>query len=451
MSRHKRPSPDGSPCCVVRDGPTTFEELERWAKEIVAEYKQAEVCLPSWLAHLKRLVVTSKWSGCGGMNFAVMKIIKALKEMYDIEIVVLCHSVCDNDGVCQGLLKTFNCQHLNSDLLDQYDSEVVSKIYHKMTYLQQRLQDFTQTRHTAQEKKDMKHKLTCELKAYIVLLAPTARWPRTAPCLKHSSSDNIRRCALAPSLSEEDVWLEVVSPNCQPWSRKGLQLGWLQFENLPTIMWSMSLPIFKPHLVALECTSGFDIAFVETLSGRHFETVLLAPPHVGVPMTGERLWGISASEGLEVSPEMFAPDKIDKFVRKEVIADFQSLFCKASDAELCHYKSHVNATQARIPAHPRQKEYRWEDVISTGHGTRLAHHRLTAANKRTEDPSLGAQAWDIKDCPSHHKRPGAPGSHHVPLLPRPLTNSFIWLEGLERPMMPVEVLAAQGPTSFLKT
>ena len=133
MSRHKRPSPDGSPCCVVRDGPTTFEELEQWAKEIVAEYKQAEVCLPSWLAHLKRLVVTSKWSGCGGMNFAVMKIIKALKDIHDIEIVVLCHNVCDNDGVCQGLPKTFNRQHMTSDLLDQYDSEVVSQIYHKMT------------------------------------------------------------------------------------------------------------------------------------------------------------------------------------------------------------------------------------------------------------------------------------------------------------------------------
>ena len=442
MSRHQRPSRDVSPGRVLPDGPKTFEELDQWAKEMVTQYKGQDVPLPPWLVGVKYLVVTSKWSGCGGMNIAVMKIIEAIKEIFNIEIAVKFHSSCDIDRVCQGLLKTLNCQHLNSDLLDQYDSEVVSKIYHKMMYLQQRLSDFKNSRRTATEKKDMKLKLTAELKAYILLLAPTARWTKTAFCLRHSYGDNIKRCGIVPTLSDGEMWLECVSPNCQPWSRKGLQLGWLGFENLPTIMWSMSLQVFQPHLVALECTGGFDIAFVEALSGRRFETVLLAPHHVGVPMTGERLWAFSAQgSGLSCSPSMFSPTYINRFVRKGVVAGIQDLFCKATVDEQTDYKRHVNTTQARIPCHPRAKEYRWEDCINTGHATRLQQHRIFGSNKRAESPSMFMTnlAWDIKDGPLHHKRPDEGG-----YLPRPLTNSFMWLEGLERPLLPLELLGAQG-------
>ena len=66
-------------CCTL--WPQNLEELDQWAEEIVTEYKGHDVCLPPWLAVVKRLVVTSKWSGCGGMNIAVMKIIKAIEEI----------------------------------------------------------------------------------------------------------------------------------------------------------------------------------------------------------------------------------------------------------------------------------------------------------------------------------------------------------------------------------
>ena len=71
-----------------------------------------------------------------------------------------------------------------------------------------------------------------------------------------------------------------------------------------------------------------------------------------------------------------------------------------------------------------------------------------ASKKREEEPGLRNKSlmWDIVQGPLHHQRP-----LESALMPRLLTGSLIWMEAAARPMAPLELLAAQGPTSSLKS
>ena len=195
MSRHSRPSV--TPSIEPRAGPTTYEEVVSWAEEILTVYKQAGMNLFLW--HLKRIVLTSKWSGCGGMDLSMQHIIAAIKRVYGVEIKYYLHSVCDNDEVCLRLLKHFRTKHMMSDLLHQYDSDVVKKIYNKQTLLMQPYDDFVRTMPSLKARKQKKYDLTVQLNTYIVMLAPQCQWPKQAPCIKHSQSvHHIAQCSVVP-------------------------------------------------------------------------------------------------------------------------------------------------------------------------------------------------------------------------------------------------------------
>ena len=72
-------------------------------------------------------------------------IFAAIMIVYGIEVKYYLHSVCDNSEVCAKLLKRFRAKQDMTDLLHQYDADIVKKIYNKQTELMQVYTDFVQT------------------------------------------------------------------------------------------------------------------------------------------------------------------------------------------------------------------------------------------------------------------------------------------------------------------
>ena len=347
----------------------------------------------------------------------------------------------DMDEVCQHLLQYFPSRHRHGNLLDMYDSKAVSSVFNKQCLQLQRWQDFIARKRSTEEKAQFKLELVTELKVHILEVSRWAQWPDQCACMNHGVFAE-KYCNLVPPRSDGSLWLDMTSPSCVPWSAQGRQLGWLQHENLPTLFWGMSLAVYTPDLVALECTPRFDTQFVEVLSGRKviFNKVVLCPPVFGIPVTGSRVWAVAASEKMQFVGDPFARENIKAYLLRSLVGS-PDMFLGSSVGEQLLYKQSVNASQAKIPPHPRGKQYSWDHVISTGNHTRLEFHRVSAEQHRKQYPALDGHSFvfDIGQNVGHHRRPSLPC-----LCPRPLTGSFIWCERLNRPMLPKELLRAQG-------
>ena len=68
-------------------------------------------------------------------------------------------------------------------------------------------------------------------------------------------------------------------------------MGWLGAENVPVILWSLSMRFNAPDLVLLECVPQFDVQWIEALTdGRlKFHVCVIGPQDTGLPCSGERL------------------------------------------------------------------------------------------------------------------------------------------------------------------
>ena len=350
-------------------------------------------------------------------------------------------SMTDMDEACQHLLGKFPARHRHGNLLDMYDPKAVQSVFNKQRLQMQRWNDFVVAKRSNCEKKTFKQALVLELKLHILEVVEWAKWPTQCQCLNHGVFAE-KLCNLVPPQHARSLWLDLTSVSCVPWSSQGLQLGWLQHENLATIFWGMSLSVHTPDLIALECTPRFDVEFIEVLSqGKvNFSKAVIGPVVSGIPVTGDRLWALAATQKMKFNENPLDQSQIENVLLTSLVAT-PDMFLRASPGQLLKFKESVNKSQAKIPPHPRGKQYSWEHIISTGNQTRLEFHRFSCHRARLSDPALNSAKffWDVVQNVHHHRRPSLPS-----LCPRPLTGSFIWSESAERPMMPHELLSLQG-------
>ena len=105
------------------------------------------------------------------------------------------------------------------------------------------------------------------------------------------------------------------------------------------------------------------------------------------------------------------------------------------------YLDYLNEHRDNIPA-AKGRRFRAEDYIGSAWSSRLYMHQCNAVKARALDPALIDKEfyYDIRQHVTWARSPT--GS-----LPRPLTESTVWSERAARPLLPEEILAAQGAPS----
>ena len=323
-------------------------------------------------------------------------------------------------------------------MLEGFGATVMDGIAAEQARLRDKYDNCVQRGYQGLKKQEYKYKLVSDFKRFVLRKVEELEVFETQPCLIHE-----RHCPRCPDTSGAgQVWIENVSPSCVHWSSQGTRHGWLGKENLPLIAWSISLRRRCPDGILLERTEQIDLVFVEELAGRrvHFYTVSLGPFDVGVPSAGKRVWACAtAADGkLAIKNNPFKDKMLQDVVWRTVLAS-PAVWLFADEGAVLSYHETLNELRDKIPPHPRQKPYRPEDLIGSSYAWRLHCHRLHAAKVRNAQPEFLA-TWfyfDISQNVGWARKPNG-------TLPRQLCNGCIWIEDLERVMVPAELLAAQG-------
>lgn len=195
--------------------------------------------------------------------------------------------------------------------------------------------------------------------------------------------------------------------------------------------------VHPPDLVLLECTPQLDLHWLKVLSGGRLQwlSCVLGPKHVGLPVSGQRIWAAAAAGKLQYRNNPFADETLVECAFRRVVGK-PAMFLFASKGEVYEYLDALN--QGRLKK-LSAKRLRPEDYLTAHSSCRLHFHRLKAAHVRVVSPELLASPMFMDISQNVDWSRSMDGS-----LPRPTTSTMVWIDTLERPMLPIELVAAQG-------
>ena len=392
----------------------------------------------------KRVLITSKWSGCAGMDIA-LHLWKLSMEARGCNVIVETFSFTEWEPRAQALLSRFPCRHMFGDINEQFDPKLRKTIMDKQRdirnlYLLESSVRGTRPAQKAALKQEAIENFLCFLE--MTLASSDADVPTSAGCLLRGTG------SLVPD-DPDCIWIDCGSPSCKSWSPRGSRLKWLSEDNIGTILWGDALARTSarcPDIIFGENVREFDFEFWTTLSqGRYgWHSTNVGPYNVGLPVSGDRLWWCGVGNSLSLAtPELLAPERVQKTIFRRIIAS-PNMWLNASQAQLEAHENVVNAHGARLAPHPRNKRCRPEDYLSTNAQLRLLEHRRNACAVRSKVPALHEVEffYDISQHVSHSRSPNG-------WLPRPTTSSCVWAEGAGRLLHPLELWSSQGPTEIM--
>ena len=288
-------------------------------------------------------------------------------------------------------------------------------------------------------KEEVKVKCVKDFKAFVLKKAPKMLVHEEQECLVCDC-----QCPRRPPLYDDSLWMELISPSCIHWSAQGGHLGWLGEANLPLLAWAIGLrnDKYRPDMTCLECTPQLraELPFLRALSGDKLEwySTVMGPKHVGVPCGGQRVWVISAMNRLAFPGGPFCDQVVARCAFRTVVGT-PSMFLSSGKEQVAGYLDSINENREKLQKAKSGKRFRAEDYLGASASARLHFHSLRAANERLKHPELLVvrMFMDISQNVNYSKT--LDGS-----LPRQLTSTSVWIEDVERPMLPEELVAAQG-------
>ena len=411
-------------------------EAQSFVHVILSEMKRHGL-EPSQLLKTRRLVVTSKYCGLGTMHIALNYFVRAFETLFGIVLEVKTYSMCDKSDVCKSLLECFWPEHLSEDVLDPFHPSFIADLNSLCSMYSARWADIPEGSPDAV--RTQRASLLKEFQREVEKVADREDiWCGVANCLLQQQEFSV-----VPPLRHDDLWLEMLSPTCTSWSKRGSRRQWIDASNIPLLAWAISTRKWqrRPHLVLLECTPELDLRWLEKLSDSRlaFQSVVLGPGDVGIPTTGDRVWATSSSNGVQIADGVFATSTVMKYIMRSVEMGANS-FLQATRAEINAYEDFQNAKGRKIPKHPRGKRYRARDMISACALDRLQQHELQAAHLRAQQAEKFLTMefiFDITQSIQHSARPSG-------LLSRQLRNSSYWSERRDSFLVPLEHMVAQG-------
>ena len=358
------------------------------------------------------------------MLSALFYIRDALASILKVAVTVTVFSVGDWDQTCQKLLGCYCPEHQFSNMNDGYDGTFVAKITAKQSEFREQYQKYWK-KHSQTDNKAKKDMLASKFKDFVLeVLADGVDFPDAAPCMNHG--------AVCPTLPPRScsLWIDLVSPSCQPWSPMGKErLGWLASCQIPVVCWAAGLQMAKrkPDIIFLEEVKEFDMSWIEQLSdGVISWTALTMEPHiVGLPTCGERLWACGLGERMEKTVQgPFHIDFVGKYIERTV-EEGPAMFRLATCPDIREYMKFMNSRGAKLCDHPSGKQYRPEDCLSALCSARLECHRHNGANVRRLHSELVNSPF-FTMCRRTSISPASLRDYSPGSSPRALSGQIIW-------------------------
>ena len=251
-----------------------------------------------------------------------------------------------------------------------------------------------------------------------------------------------QQCPVAPEVGKNEFVFEIISPTCTPWSLRGSQLGWLDEANLPLLMWPWELQARPCHLWLLECTPTIDLDYIREVAGATYkvEPAIFRPHEIGHPVGGGRMYAKGSHLEWMPSKHAYSREVMQECIFRPCLYDGHA-FLLATRDEVKKFGD-VIAARRGFPPCPRTRGYPVRDLLPSGGKDRLQALEAKAFQKKIgPGGEQGHYFFDISQ--------NAGFTTMACAIPRPCTNSDIWSQRRDGPVLPHELLAAQGFAAWL--
>ena len=236
-------------------GPESFEEMMGWARKLLSSalafisMKGADEAAVLKRIFSMKLLVTTSYSGIGVPELSLHFLQDALRAHRGGGELSFCiHSSTEIDRFCRRMLEAHHTQtgseHLFGDLLERVtkqDVEALQELQGKYKALfNAAVRRQSETLSPTQRKTLVSKYGRAFVAASLEYLSNNASLSRACEC--HCYKHN-RCCRIWPENSQNTMHLEVAGVTCTPWSMSGKQLGWLDPNSVPCIVWMFSMQV----------------------------------------------------------------------------------------------------------------------------------------------------------------------------------------------------------------
>ena len=433
---------------VTDDGPDTLEDVMLWAGRVSGAACSVLGSGTSGSNDVLRCMgqttymFTTSYSGMGVAEMSLPFLQDAI-EMRGGQLNYVLHGATEKDELCQRMLRNHGprtrSSHLFGDILERISSEVLAALADmQKKYLN--LYNAAMKKHgkaTAKKRKECVDQFGRSFVAEAVeyLSQSPISKDATSYCFAHDCM-----CPLWPAETSNRIHVEVAGNTCTPWSTSGKQMGWLDSESIPCIVWLYSMQCVSPSILVNECTPLFDAEILRRLFQKthHFATHVFGPPLLGIPACRDRRYTVLMRKDRCSDLRLFDQDQFSKILAAPMVSQ-GSLFMRASSVLVQAFLNDMAGPRglASVPERSQGSAQPFHAALVLSPWLRL---QLTKYKKvLQESPRFAGKKnifVDLSQNPDERPR-----VHEM--IPCLLRNSFLWSMEFQRPLHPLEILAVQ--------
>ena len=401
------------------------------------------------------VVVTTHYSGTGAAEMATATILPGR---------VIFHGACDLNPTCQKVLLNHGpectAEHVSADIMARCPKHIVDQLRADLNKYQQEAEALVSASKQPGHKGILRDvSLKWVDAAMVTLHAWTPRREDMIDCLRHNAE-----CPAFPARASTSTsgrfHLEIDGINCQPWSKAGKRLGWLDDRSLPCLVLCRTIVIVQPDAVCIECTPGVDFETIrKLLIGYRGDYAITCPTDFGRPVSRKRMYmwfdrllsvchvyrEVStilnvASRSLLVGPEIFLSAS-----GNEIRRQYHTMACQASRKPDGPPVPKPVLRRLRSKQPPTCK-LRVRDVLPDGLRKRYLEHRTEVGQARSSHGSgISREKCVVVDINQTASWSGAPQSRCAPTIMRSSTLVALFeSEDEDRILLPSEMPGVHG-------
>lgn len=441
----------------LHNGPETYEEIAAgcWAEHM---YDQAGTldpsCIERLLANMKEgVVLTSSYSGLG-TDIIAAKIIERMVTRLGLATLTECivsYAVCDNSELCQDILLRLqhtqhpgfqtvpSTGHVFGDITQLADVRDVDYLKSCLVYSRSRVDRI----HPESSPERTEFIRLESVKFMHRARQVTAKWRFSrsdkAWCVRHK-----KYCKRWPK--EGQLHVEIAGTTCVGLSRMGNCWMWLDDATIPCLVWAAAIRSIQPTLVVHECVPQFKVEVLAELLGPAFSisSVVFSPVDLGIPTERIRRYSIADCSKASIVHRAYDVEQFSRFAFRRLMVDGNIYFITENTDKVLQQEAERRSMDATTVKH-------WRDILTASQRQRLDDHEVVKVGCITTSDRL---CWMVQLAQNADWCPGR--TSVVPTLLRkslvwrivwcsePRSGKTHWHTELDRPLLPLEHMAAEG-------
>lgn len=273
---------------MSRIGPSTISGLQTWPIEEPSHCLDYATNQQQDLPHLKKgisYVMTFHYAGAGTAEVASTCAAKGFGENVRCKV----HSSSDFSKPCRDVLLQHTGPSRPGHVLGDIMQRIPTSVRKELETACCRFQEQAKAQIEAGVPRLVAVTRVGELakQAYINIISRT-KIEEKVWCYRHN-----RKCSVLPDLADGELLADVSGSNCQPWTQKGQQWGWLDCRSLPLFVYLLQFQKYTDKLAFLlvENSPAFDISvFSDVYPEATVNSLVFSMVDVGVPEDRSRRW-----------------------------------------------------------------------------------------------------------------------------------------------------------------